>query len=150
MLSSRLISIQNVSKTLVLLFLMASCSSYKEARIQEAVNAAKVDDCQDTDSFGDKKFLMASAIHHSKVLSRCFENFMRFETNKKQTVKTCNILTVRKDGKVTYAYTRGYKGTVLPKDLKMCMEQDFWKMHFKGLQLDKGYTIKFPVGFQSI
>ena len=150
MLNSHLISIQNVYKLTLLAALLVSCSTNNQVKKGHSRVESSKSDCSNDSENWDKKFLTISARHHSKQLSHCFQNYIRFETNKKQTIKTCNILGVNRSGKVTYVYSRGMKGTIIPKDLKMCMEQDFWKMHFKGLQLEKGYTIKFPLGFKSI
>ena len=149
MLGNRLISIQKVSKFIFVLIWLVSCSTKKEIRVKTRKKHNQNEKCENKRSSSDLHFLTISAKHHSRILTHCFKTYMRFETNKKQTIKTCNVVTVRKNGQVKYAYTRGYKGTILPKDIKMCMKQGLLQMRFKGLQLKKGHTIKFPISFQS-
>lgn len=151
MLSNRLTSTQNVSSLIVLLLLIVSCSSSNNRRVTKRHKTyPQRSECEDLNPNVDQRVLVMAAKHNSKKLSHCFANYMRFESNKKQSIRTCNVITVNKYGKVTYAYTRGMKGKIIPKDLKMCMEQDLWSMHLKGLQLGRGYTIKFPISFKSI
>lgn len=132
--------------------MLVACSSTQKRRATKYKKryTRSKSDCEDSHLHIDQRVLIMAAKHYSKSLSHCFANYMRFEKNKKQTIKTCNVVTVNKTGKVTYVYSRGMKGNVIPKDLKMCMEQDLWKMHLRGLQLGRGYTIKFPISFKAI
>lgn len=82
----------------------------------------------------------------SKSLTRCFQNFLQFEENKKQTIDVCNRLNVARNGHVTYANVSGDK---LPKDLQMCLEQELWTMNFRALQPNKNVRVQFPLTFSS-
>jgi hypothetical protein len=86
----------------------------------------------------------------SSVLANCFKNYLRFEKNKKQVISTCNQLAVRKNGKVSFVQTTNVHKKNLPKDFKMCVKQEYWKMNFEGLQLEQSHIIKFPLNFSSL
>lgn len=153
MLSNRSTSILNVSNFLICLSFLLSCTTpaRKKSVIQQPKpTTTRTSECTNEYADSDMRFLTKSAMYRSQALQSCFKNYLQFEENKKQTIYTCNVLTVNRQGKVSYVYSRGYKGSIIPKDLKMCLEQGFWKMQFKGLQLSRGYTIKFPLSFQSI
>ena len=53
---------------------------------------------------------------------------INFEENKNQTIRVCNTLTVKRRGNVTFVSLRGFQGDRLPKDIKMCMTQEYLKM----------------------
>lgn len=80
-------------------------------------------------------------------LMRCFKNYLRFESNKKQQITVCNTLNVKRSGKVSYAKVFGPK---VPKDLAMCLEQELWIMNFSPLQLDNNIYVQYPLTFKSI
>jgi hypothetical protein len=79
-------------------------------------------------------------------LVHCFKNFLQFEENKEQTIHVCNNINVARSGKVTYAKVNGIK---LPKDLKMCLEQQLWTMNFRAIQPTKNISVRFPITFRS-
>lgn len=137
-------------KLLILSFLVLSCSTgNKQSNTSKAAGISK-DTCSNSSNSIDIRHLVIAAKAKAPQLVSCFRNFLRFEEQKKQRISTCNILTIRKSGKVKFAYSRGSAQSRLPKAMKMCMEQEFWKMQFTGLQLGKSYTIKFPLLFNSI
>lgn len=92
------------------------------------------------------RHIALKATYQKNSLVRCFQNFLQFEQNKEQKIHVCNTLNVAKSGKVTYAKVNGIK---LPKDLKMCLEQELWSMNFKSLQPETDILVRFPITFSS-
>lgn len=135
-----------------IVFAFIGCSS-KEKEIKKQLpvisEEKKIEDCHVKESTIGQKHLIISAMNKSRILARCFDNFLKFEEDKLRKIYTCNVLTIRPSGHVEYVYSRGQFGSDLPKDLKMCMEQEMWKMNFQGLQLTKTLTIQFPIEFNS-
>lgn len=105
--------------------------------------------CPETNNEMENRHVVISAKSQSHSLARCFKNYLKFEKDKKQTIKVCNVLNVAKSGKVTYSKAFGL-GKRLPKDFQMCLEQEYWMMNFSKLQLDKPAYIKFPLEFKSL
>jgi hypothetical protein len=137
-------------KLLLLSLLILSCSTgIDKSKPLKTANTKKTV-CTNASNSIDIRHLVIAAKAKAPQLVSCFKNFLRFEETKKQRISTCNILTIRKSGKVKFAYSRGDAQSRLPKAMKMCMEQEFWKMKFTGLQLEKSYTIKFPLLFSSM
>ncbi len=128
---------------MAIILLMASCSTNQKAsKSQVGVCSPNTREVQD-------RHLIMSAKSKSKILARCFRNYLKFEKNKKQSIKFCSNINVSKAGKVTYSKVFGI-GSKLPKDFKMCLEQEYWMMNFKGLQLEKASYIHFPFEFNSL
>lgn len=155
MLSNRLISIQNDYKSLrttVLISLMISIVSCSTLPVDKnSPNRGKVSTAtckSEFDHFEGKNLVTAAQIK-SSVMGNCFRNYLRFEQNKKQTIGTCNQISIRRGGKVNYVQVTNLNRKSLPKDLKMCMKQEYWKMDFSGLQLERSYIINFPLTFTS-
>jgi len=123
--------------------LVASCSS------NQNTSSKRGGICSENTSAVQDRHLIISAKSKSKILVRCFKNYIKFETNKKQSFKFCSNINVAKSGMVTYTKVFGL-GNKLPKDFKMCLEQEYWMMNFKGLQLEKSAYIHFPLEFSSI
>jgi hypothetical protein len=135
-------------KFLLISLLVLSCSTGTKTPKKETKQIG--DSCANTSQSIDKRHLVIAAKSKAPELVSCFKNYLRFEENKKQKISTCNILTIKRNGSVKFAYSRGHEQSRLPKAMKMCMEQEFWKMRFKGLQLGKAHTIKFSLVFNSI
>jgi protein involved in sex pheromone biosynthesis len=121
-----------------LAFLLAGCSSSTKT------NANKF--CTYRSENIQSKHVIIMASSQQKKLGRCFQNFLQFEKEKNKSLVVCNTLNVAKNGKVTYTKVSG-KG--VPRDLKMCLEQEFWMMNFKALQLEKNVYVQFPLTFKS-
>ncbi len=151
MLNNHLTFIRRKSSLLLLISLCFSCASNKDVHKKKRTKSKKVDSsyCLSKSSKFEKKNLVTVAQIKSSVLGACFSNYLRFEKNKKQTIGTCNQLSIKKNGKVSYVQVTDIRRKNLPKDLEMCMEQEFWKMSFKGLYLSKPYYIQFPLNFTS-
>lgn len=98
----------------------------------------------------EKKHLVMAAKIKSSVLANCFRNYLKFEKNKKQKISVCNNLSITRSGKVNYVQVTNANRRQLPKDFKMCIEQEYWTMNFSGLQLDKSHSIIFQLNFSSI
>ncbi len=126
---------------LFILLLLVSCS-------QAPVNKKQNSICPETNQEIENRHVVMSAKSKSGSLARCFKNYLKFEENKKQSFKVCNVINVAKNGRVTYSKAFGL-GKRLPKDFKMCLEQEYWMMNFSKLQLDKPAYIKFPLEFKS-
>ena len=62
----------------------------------------------------------------------------------------CTRLNVKRSGKVSFVKVFGVSPKRVPKDLAMCIEQEYWKMAFNGLQLDRSYSVKFPLNLSSM
>ncbi len=135
-------------KLLLASLLVLSCST--ATKTPQVEQKQRGDSCSNNSRSIDKRHLTIVAKSKASKLVSCFKNYLRFEKNKKQKISTCNILTIRKNGNVKFAYSRGHVESRLPKPMKMCMEQEFWKMQFRGLQLGRSHTIKFPLVFNSI
>ena len=150
MLDNHSISIQRIYKKiggllpLGLLFL-SSCS----VDGIKAINQKKSSQCALTDGKVEQRILIMAAKSRASKLAYCFSNYLRFEKNKKQEINTCHQLSIRKNGKVSYTQITGI-GKKLSNDLEMCMEQEYWKASFPGLQLESGHTIRFPLKFSSL
>lgn len=153
MLNNHLISIQSVYKYCALSTILALCSCSSVNSIQKPKKSQagfNTSLCQTHAKSVDEKHLIIATQIKSSVMVNCFKNYLRFEKNKKQVISTCNQLAVRKRGDVSFVQVTNANKRSLPKDLKMCIEQEYWKMDFSGLQLDQSYIIKFPLNFSSI
>ena len=96
----------------------------------------------------ESKHAILSAKRQGGALGNCFKNFIKFETDKTQSVHICHTLNVSKNGSVTYSKINGINSRV-SNDLKMCLEQSLWTMDFKSLQLSENLFLKFPLSYQS-
>lgn len=128
-------------KKVLFLFLFVSCSQTKHQNKQNSL-------CPETNKDMENRHIVISAKSKSGALVRCFKNFLKFEEIKEQSFKFCNVMNVAKNGKVTYAKAFGL-GKRLPKDFRMCLEQEYWMMDFSKLQLQRPGYIKFPLEFRS-
>lgn len=148
MLSNRLISIRS-AYSLGLLLLISSCANVKTIS-QKPTNAPRMSGvCKsEFDQFEGNNLVKVAQIK-SSVMKNCFLNYLKFEKQKKQTISTCNQLSINRGGKVNYVQVTDLHKKRLPKDLQMCIKQEFWKMDFRGLQLAKSYVINFPLTFAS-
>jgi hypothetical protein len=135
---------------LVIASTLLSCSSITTIKHKNIVqNASSY--CERTQSeSSDERSLVFAAKNKSIGIVNCFRNYLRFETNKKQLIKTCTRLNIKRSGDVSFVNVLGVSPRNVPKDLKMCLEQEYWKMKFSGLQLDKSYSLKFPLNLSSI
>ena len=153
MLNNHLASIQQNYKYLFLLFIFSSCAGVKvldSKKSSEASKASKAAFCKQQYSETEKRHLVMAAKIKSSVLANCFRNFLRFEENKKQSLSVCNQISVKRDGRVSYVQVTNANRRTLPKDLKMCIEQEYWRMNFSGLQLAENHLIQFQLNFSSI
>ena len=132
--------------------IFGACSStmkkYEDV-IRDYTDLEKQKDCSVQKPTQNQRHLIIAAKSKARLLERCFYHFMKFEENKKQKIFLCNNLTVERHGVVSFVYTRGQFGSSLPKDLKLCVEQEMWRMDFQGLQLSEKGTIQFPIEFNS-
>ena len=130
--------------------LTVSCATETKDRKNKQVRSRESNkSCNAVNESLEEKHVTIAARNKARVLSRCFANYMKFEKNKSQNIYSCNLLTIRSNGSVKYVYTRGQSGSTIPKDLKMCIEQELWKMNFKGLQLNREVSIRFPIEFKT-
>lgn len=104
--------------------------------------------CQEASNKIENRHVIISAKSQTGPLGRCFRDFLKFEQNKKQTLKVCSVINVNKSGKVTYSKVFGLDKKI-PKDFQMCLEQEYWMMNFAKLQLDRPAYVKFPLEFKS-
>lgn len=123
-----------------LIFVLGACSS-SEKRNSNLL-------CPDSSNDLETRHVTISAKTQANALVKCFRNYLKFEENKKQEIRFCNVINVAKSGKVTYSKVFGI-GKRLPKDFQMCLEQEYWMMNFSKLQLDKPVFVKFPLEFKS-
>jgi hypothetical protein len=115
------------------------------------VNSGSESYCERTQSESpDERSLIFAAKNKSTGIVNCFRNYLRFEKNKKQLIKTCTRLNVKKSGNVSFVKVLGVTPRNVPKDLQMCIEQEYWKMQFSGLQLERSYSVKFPLNLSSL
>ena len=127
-------------KYLVILVLLSSCSSSTRKTLHKCELAP--DNTQDRHIIIAAKLKMAS-------LGACFKNYLRFEENKKQSFNICHNFNVAKSGKVTYSNAYGINKSI-PKDFRMCVEQELWLMNFNKLQLERSSYINFSFKYNSI
>lgn len=106
--------------------------------------------CSSPDRGVDSRILVSAAKQKSQDLSFCFINYLKFETNKKQHISTCNQLVVRKNGDVSYVQISPLGSKALPKDLSMCLTQEYKRMNFQGLQLKDEQLVRFSIDYKSI
>jgi hypothetical protein len=125
---------------LLFVFLFASCST----KTKKAVHK-----CEESPSITQDRHIIISAKLKMASLGNCFKNYLRFEENKKQSFNICHNFNVAKSGKVTYSKAYGI-GKSIPKDFRMCIEQELWLMNFKKLQLEKPSYINFSFKYKSI
>lgn len=156
MLNNHLTSIQKNYKVLgALIYVSALCSCAN-------INAVKKENATTTQSHSgsycertqsesaDERSLIFAAKNKSNGIINCFRSYLRFEEKKRQLIKTCTRLEVNRSGRVTYTKVLGVSPRIVPKDLQMCLEQEYWKMEFHGLQLDRSYSLKFPLNLSSL
>ena len=127
-------------RILITLSLLASCSN---------IETKKQHKCETFPNNTQDRHIIISAKLEMGSLARCFKNYLRFEENKKQSFNICHNLNVAKSGKVTYTKAYGI-GKSLPKDFKMCIEQELWLMNFKKLQMQRASYINFSFKYNSI
>lgn len=157
MLNNHLTSIQNDYNLMnnlsvvILLATLISCSNAKMIKESPKSGQGVVNSrtCKTEFNHFEGRNLITAAQIKSTVLKNCFLNFLKFEQNKKQTIGTCNQLSISGGGKVNYVQVTDLNRKQLPKDLIMCMKQEYWKMNFSGLQLERSYIINFPLTFKS-
>lgn len=126
----------------VLIFLLlVSCSQVEVNKNQNSL-------CPETNQKIEDRHIVISIKSKVSSLAHCFKNYLKFEKNKKQSFKVCNVFSIAKNGTVTYSKAFGL-GKRIPKDFKMCLEQEFWMMNFAKLQLKRPANIKFPLEFKS-
>ena len=108
-------------------------------------------ECLSSHSDFDGRNLITVAQIKSSDFSYCFSNYLRFEKQKESvSISSCNQISISRKGKVGYVQVTDLYKKHLPNDFKMCLEQEFWKMNFKGLGLSKSYIIRFPLTFKSM
>ncbi len=151
MLNNHLTFIQSVYKCSILL-LIVSCSNIKVINSEGSQPQAvyEENECGFAARDVEERHLIVAAKIKSSVMANCFKNWLRFEDNKKQKISTCNQLSIRRNGSVSYVQVTEANGKQLPKDFKMCVRQEYWKMSFSGLQLDNSHVIRFPLNYSSI
>ena len=132
-------------KFLFLVLLVVSCSGQKTVSKK---NKVTLSGCVETNSSIEQRHAILSAKRQTQALAKCFQNYLRFQDNKKQSVHVCHKLNIRKSGKVIYTKAFGL-GARLENDFKMCIEQSLWVMNFKSLQLEEGLHLVFPLEFKS-
>ncbi len=137
---------------LLILFLLISCASSRVSEYKKSnVPSLPPGKClTDPGNNVELKHLITGARIKSSSLAFCFKNYLRFEKEKKQLIGTCNQLSIKRSGRVSYVQVTNVNKKSLPKDFKMCLVQEYWKMSFKGLQLENSYIIKFPLQFSSL
>lgn len=146
--NSRSISILSVfSWGLVLSFLCGCAQTKKKTKTLVSTPG----ECRETDVLVEERHLVMSAKNQKQAnLIACFQNYLKFEQQKQQQLFTCNQISIRRNGTVSYVQTTSSDKRALPRDLEMCLEQEFWKMNFSGLQIERSYIISFPLNFSSI
>jgi hypothetical protein len=125
-----------------LLFNVMACS---HSVVQTVKN--KTSFCTESEDISHRHIKLAIT-SNGQGLSRCFQNYLKFEENKKQMIRTCSIVHINRSGVVHYAKVLPIEG-VIPKDFQMCLEQEYWSMNLKGLQLENNMEVKFPMNFTS-
>ena len=128
------------------IFILIGCSGIKP------INSPKIQNsgfCNQTYEETEKRHLLMATKIRSSVLTNCFRNYLKFEKIKKQKISICNQLSVKKDGRVSYVQVTNVNRKVLPKDLKMCIEQEYRTRSFSGLQLESNHLIQFQLNFAS-
>ena len=154
MLSSRLTFTQRESNFILVLLIagiLTSCSNISAIKKVKKNTSTQGDYCERTQSESpDERSLIFAAKYKSNGIANCFRNYLRFEKSKKQLVKMCTRLNVKRSGKVSFVKVFGVSPKRVPKDLAMCIEQEYWKMAFNGLQLDRSYSVKFPLNLSSM
>ncbi|MAX65819.1 MAG: hypothetical protein QF441_00125 [Bacteriovoracaceae bacterium] len=153
MLNNHLTFILSGCRYLALGLVIVSCAKVVSNQSNEPSlkrGTVKNESCYSRHQDFDGKNLVKVAQIKSSVLKNCFLNYLRFEKNKKQKIQVCNQLYVKRNGKVSFVQVTDLNKRNLPKDFKMCLKQEFWKMSFSGLDLRRSYSIQFPLNFSSI
>ena len=128
---------------LFLAFLTVSCSSEKVSSVPGA---------KDGESSCSKNSLAAEHVSisshaNSSKFNGCFLNHLRLNGLDALEAKICAYLVIRPNGEVSHAKVKGLDES-LSTDLRWCLEQEFWKMNYSGLQFDVSQKIKFPISFK--
>lgn len=131
-----------------LLYFFVSCANVSS--IPRKVTRDVSSSCDQEYASSERKHLVTAARIKSSTLVNCFKNYLRFEQNKKQKISVCNQLSIQKNGRVSYVQVTNSNKKNLPKDFQMCIEQEYWSMNFKGLQLEESHLIRFQLNFSSI
>jgi hypothetical protein len=154
MLINQLIFIHKIkthSVWFLLVFILLSCSQIKIiTKAEPAPKPGTFSSCSENSRDQNHRHLVVAAKIKSSVIGNCLKNYLKFEQNKKQSFSMCNQLFVKTKGQVSYVQVSSSDGKPLPRDLEMCIEQEYWKMNFRGLQLDRSYQIKFKMNLSSI
>lgn len=101
--------------------------------------------CQFEKNTIDKKALLISIQSNSYKISNCLKNFLKFNHSHKADFKGCVRLLVSKSG---IPRRINIRSNSIPKDLKMCIEQELWTFKFENLYLDNTTQIEFPIDFK--
>ncbi len=135
----------NLGRSLIIFALLSSCASS-----EPVTKAIVTGQCGNSSHDLATRHLSISAKIKASRLAYCFQNYLKFEEKKKQQISTCNQISVKRSGLVVFAQVTSNSKGRMPKDLKMCLTQEFRQMDFKELQLSHDLTIKFPLTFSSI
>lgn len=122
----------------LILLLFASCSSNNE----RAENVLDLKSCKLDSTSVDNKAMLININSNISKLSPCLKNYIKFSNKNKFSFSGCVRLVVSKSGQVKRV---GLYPNNLPKDLKMCIEQELWFFDFKNLYLDKKQNLSFPI-----
>jgi dihydroorotase-like cyclic amidohydrolase len=94
----------------------------------------------------EKKSLENAFKIQALSLVNCYKNFLKFEKEKKEK-KVCVLMAVNRQGKTIYAKASN-EAESIPKPLKMCIEQQLWKMNFAHVSLKRSVSLKKLINFQ--
>ena len=124
-------------KKFIILLLVISCSQTKEKKVTSSNPSCT------TNKLLDKHVRIYSE-YNMGTLKNCLVNYIKLNPKASLSIKTCNTLVLNR-GKVVGATVYG-KG--LPRDLKWCIEQAFWKADLSLLQIKNKTTVKFPLSYE--
>lgn len=141
--------IERLLITLLVFLFFLSCSNIQSIN-KKTVKKEPRKECAPRRRGIETRHLVSAARIKSSVLASCFKNYLKFEKEKEQYMSTCNQIVVKKYGKVSFVQITNTNKKALPKGFKMCVEQEYWKMNFRGLQLSRTHMIKFKMNFSSL
>ena len=136
-----------------LAFILSVCSLMMGCapKSKQTTKVAMTQECKETNVLVRERHLVISAKSQKQGnLVECFKHYLKFQKDKEQLLQTCTELVIKRTGAVRSVQTISRTKETIPKDFKWCLEQEFWKMDFAALQLDRDYQIVFPLNFSSI
>jgi len=145
----RCTSSREIVVLLIMTLFLSSCALF-EKKTKKMKKTVVHSPCDRIESDIDRRHLIIAAkVQAKRLIGYCFDNHLQFEKNKIKSIDTCTALKIRKNGSVTFVRATGNNGSQIPKDMKMCIEQELRIANFRKLKLKKSESISIAISFKS-